>query len=236
MNPSIVQLRGTIFLAISIGYSEENKKKYASLLPGSQVQPVMPPFQVAGMFLQGQMSMGGPWQLVKDGVSIIFGPNQVDIIENRSNDRINSEKAFVSFCINVFSTITREVEYNTRMAYAPLFAMDEDDSFKCNEWWSTMFASLSQGGASMQDINLTYVLKKGLDLNNKKVTLNMHHKIYDGYKYNESHQVLNKSIMINLDINTVPQNDIKLEANDVPVFFDKAMKEKERLMKNYFGI
>ena len=99
-----------------------------------------------------------------------------------------------------------------------------------------MFASTTQAGVSMQEVNLTYVLKKGFDLNGKKLTLNMHHNIFDGYRYNANNVKENDSIIITLDINTVPQSDIKLDSADVKLFFEKALKEKENLMKNYFGV
>ena len=183
-----------------------------------------------------QMIYGGPWKIVKDGRSIIFNQVNVDIIENRVNDQISSEEEFVEFCVKVFETITKFVNCNTRMAYAPTFAMDEIDDFRCKDWWDTMFASTSIAGMNMQDINLTFLMKKGIDINGKKLTLNIHHKILDGYRYDQNNVKTNDSIIVTLDINTVQDNAIELKADDVRVFFEKAVEEKMKLMKNYFCV
>lgn len=237
MNPSIVQLRGTIFVPKTIGFSDEMKSRFMPLLPNGQVQPVMLPIPPQDPFLMGQqMIYGGPWKIVKDGRSIIFNQVNVDVIENRVNDQISSEEDFVKFCVKVFKTITEYLHYNTRMAYAPTFAMDEVDDFKCKDWWDSMFASTSIGGMNMQDINLTFLMKKGFNLNDKKLTLNIHHKIFDGYRYNQDNIKINDSIIVTLDINTVQDNTIELDANDVNLFFEKAIDEKKKLMKNYFGV
>lgn len=237
MNPSIVQLRGTIFVSQTIGFSEEMKNRFSSLLPEGQVQPVVLPILPQDPFLMGQqMVIGGPWKIVKDGRSIIFNQVNVDIIENRVNDLISSEEDFISFCIKVFKAITEFLGHNTRMAYAPTFAMDEMDGFKCKEWWETMFSSTSIAGMNMQDINLTFLMKKGFCLNDKKLTLNIHHKIFDGYRYNKENVKTNDSIIVTLDINTVQENEVKLNADDVKLFFEKAIDEKKQLMNNYFSL
>ena len=237
MNPAIAQLRGTIFVPKTIGFSDEMKSRFIQLLPDGQVQPVMLPIPPQDPFLMGQqMIYGGPWKIVKDGRSIIFNQVNVDVIENRVNDQISSEDDFVKFCVNVFETITKFVNYNTRMAYAPTFAMDEVGDFKCKDWWETMFASTSVAGMNMQDINLKKKKKKGVDLNDKKLTLNIHHKIFDGYRCNQNNIKTNDSIIVTLDINTVQDNAIELDTNDVSVFFEKAIDEKKKLMKNYFGV
>lgn len=237
MNPSIVQLRGTIFTSSTIGFTEELKNKFLPLLPGGQVQPVIIPFLPQASFPLGQqMTIGGPWKIVKDGRSIVFNPQSVDVIEGRYNDFISSEEEFAEFCVKVLSKITDYLGHNTRLAYCPTFAMDQLDGFICKDWWATMFSSTTQVGVSMQEINLTYLLKKGFDLNGKKLTLNMHHNIFDGYRYNKNNVKENDSIIITLDINTVPQSDVKLEPADVKPFFEKALKEKEKLMNNYFGV
>lgn len=237
MNPSIVQLRGTIFTPIAIGFTEELKNKFLSLLPDGQVQPVIAPFLPNTPFSMGQqMTLGGPWKIVKEGRSIVFNPQSVDVVEGRYKDFISSEEEFTEFCVKVLSSITDFLGYNTRLAYCPTFAMDQLDSFDCKEWWATMFASTTQAGLSMQEINLTYILKKGFDLNGKKLTLNMLHNIFDGYRYNANNVKENDSIIITLDINTVPQSDVKLDSADVKLFYEKALMEKKKLMNNYFGV
>lgn len=236
MNPSIVQLRGTIFTPVAIGFTEDLKNKFLPLLPDGQVQPVIAPFLPQTPFPVGQqMTLGGPWRIVKDGRSIVFNPQSVDVVEGRYNDYISSEEEFAEFCVKVLSAITECLNYNTRLAYCPTFAMDQQDGFNCKDWWATMFASTTQAGVNMQEVNLTYVLKKGFDLNGKKLTLNMHHNIFDGFRYNNNVKEKD-SIIITLDINTVPQSDLRLDSADVKLFFEKALKEKEKLMTNYFGV
>lgn len=233
MNPTIVQLRGTVFIPMPIGYSDENRDKYLTMLPGGLVQSSVPS-QVANM--PAVPSLGAPWQIVKENIIISFGPNQVDIISNRVNDIDIDEDAFVNLCKTVFSIITETSRFNTRMAFAPLYAMDENETFVLDDWWKRVLFSTSYDGAKKQNINLTYVLKRGMDLNGKKLTLNLHHNFYDGMKMDNQHRKLNDSLMFGLDINTVPEQNLLIEERDVPVFFDKAILEKNKLMSSYFGI
>ena len=55
-------------------------------------------------------------------------------------------------------------------------------------------------------------------------------------KMDDQHRKLNDSLMFSLDINTVPEQSLLIEERDVPVFFDKAILEKNKLMSSYLGI
>ena len=234
MNPSIVQLRGTVFMPVSIGYNEENEHKFRDLLPGGQVQPIMQMSQET--IIRSGMRLGEPWQIVKNGRSISFNYMRVDIEEIRTDNQIATELDFVKYCIETFSRLLKDVGYFSRVAYSPTFAMDEDDIFKCKNWWKTVFVNTNGTGYAMQDINLSYFLTKDIQLGDKKLTINMHHKIFDGYKYDDKQVKVNDSIIIILDLNTAEIENVKLRDCDIASFFKKALEEKRELMNIYFGV
>ena len=234
MNPSIVQLRGTVFMPISIGYNEENVKKFQDFLPGGQIQPLMPMSQET--IIRSGMRLGEPWQIVKNGRSITFNYTRVDIVEIRTDDQIETENKFLQYCIDTFSKLLKDVGYYIRIAYSPTFAMDEIDDFNCNNWWNTMIADSDRTGYVMRERSLTFLLNKNVQIGDKNVILNMYHKIFDGYKYDKNHLKRNDSIIITLDLNTAEVGDVKLKENDVSSFFQVAIDEKDFLIKKYLEV
>ena len=234
MNPSVVKLRGTAFLPVSIGYNEENENKFRVLLPGGQVQPLMPMSQET--MIQSGMRLGEPWQIVKNSRSISFNYSRVDIVDIRINDQIASEVEFVEFCIETFSKLLKDVGYYTRIAYSPTFAMDEIDEFNCKEWWRTIFVDITKASLPMKEINLTYLLTKSIQLGDVDFAFNIHHTIFDGYKCDENQEKVNDTIIITLDMNTAEGDNVILKDNVIAPFFKEAINEKDVLMKRYFSV
>ncbi len=234
MNPSVVQYRSTAFIPVVITYNEENKRRFANLLPDSQVMEIMP--QSPNTIIQSGITLGAPFQYVKDNRSIMFNGHRIDIVETRQNEQIASEKDFVDFCIDVFTKITPEVGCYTRFAYVPLFAIDENEEFNCNQWWKTLLVNTSQIGLPMQEINVTFLLKKNIFINEKEVTLNLHHNLYDGYRLDNKGDKINDSILAAFDINTLEKNNLSFKNDDVVSFFEIALKEKNILLDNYFAL
>lgn len=234
MNPSVVKLRGTAFMPVSIGYNEENENKFRVLLPGGRVQPIMPMPQET--IIRSGMRLGEPWQMEKNGRSISFNYTRVDIVENRANDQIATEAEFVNFCIDTFSKLLKDVGYYTRIAYSPTFAMDEKDEFNCKDWWRTIFVDVTKAGLPMKEINLTYLLTKTIKLGNVDFAFNIHHTIFDGYKCDSNQVKVNDSIIITLDLNTAEGDNVIIKDNVITPFFKEAMNEKDVIMKKYFCI
>ena len=234
MNPSLVQLRSTAFIPVVITYNEENRSRFANLLPDSQVMEIMP--QSPNTIIQSGITLGAPFQYVKYNRSIMFNGHRVDIVETRQNEQIASEKDFVDFCIDVFTKIIPEVGCYTRFAYAPLMAVDEIDGFNCNLWWNKILKGTTQEGLPMQEINVTFLLKKNILINEKEITLNLHHNLYDGYRFDSKGDKINDSILAAFDINTLEKNNLSFKNDDVVSFFEIALKEKDILLDNYFAL
>lgn len=234
MNPSIVQLRGTVFMPVSIGYNEENKNKFMNLLPTGQLQPIQSVNEET--IIRSGMRLGEPWQIIDKGRSIAFNYSRVDIIENRTNEHIAKEAEFVNFCIDTFSKILKEVGCFTRIAYSPTFAMDENEDFSCRGWWKTVFINESHNDYNVRDISLTYLLTKNIQLGGKELVFNIHNRIFDGYKYNENQVKVNDSIIITLDMNTAEESNVILKDDVLVPFFNEALNDKKTLMNRYFDV
>lgn len=234
MNPSVVQFRSTAFIPVVITYNEENRSRFSNLLPDSQVMETLP--QSTNTIIQSGITLGAPFQYVKDNRSIIFNGHRIDIVEKRLNEQISSERDFMDFCINVFTRITPEIGHYTRFAYAPLLAVDEIDGFSCNLWWNKILNKTTQMGLPMKEINVTFLLKKDVIINEKEITLNLHHNLYDGYRFDNKGDKINDSILAAFDINTVQQECLSFKNDDMESFFELAIKEKSLLFDNYFAL
>lgn len=234
MNPSVVQLRSTVFIPVVISYNEENRNRFSHLLSGSQVMEILP--QSNNTIIQAGITLGAPFQFVKDNRSIMFNGHRIDIVETRQNEQISNEIDFVDFCINVFAEISPEVGYYTRFAYAPLLAADEIDGFSCNLWWNKILKNTTQRGFPMQEINVTFLLKKNVVINEREITINLHHNLYDGYRFDSKGDKINDSILAAFDINTLEKECLSFKNDDVSSFFDIALQEKNLLVENYFAL
>jgi hypothetical protein len=66
--------------------------------------------------------------------------------------------------------------------------------------------------------------------------LNLHHNLYDGYRFDSKGDKINDSILASFDINTLDNKYLSFKNDDVASFFEIALKEKDLLLNNYFAL
>lgn len=236
-----VQLRSTIFLQQNIVYTPENATKFQNLLmPNSEIYNISQPGMTIFGMNPNMPQYGMPWRLCsksnEEEYNIAFQLGKIDIIlakENTYNSDI--EENFCKKSSEWFSRIL-ETQGNigpTRIAYAPLYAIpiEEDNA---SHIWSNLLNTNFLNSNSVQDINISYLLKSELDIQGVKIPMNLLHNIFDGnqIKKEGDSQKMRKVLLIQLDLNSVSEEILNLKQNEIAEFFTEILKVKNNLIKN----
>lgn len=235
-----VQLRSTIFLPQNIGYTPQNADKFKNaLMPEGKIygisQPSMPILGVNPNLPQ----YGMPWRIFHKldhgEYNIAFQPGKIDIIlakEVSYNDEI--EKKFCRKSIEWFSKIL-DIHGGitaTRIAYAPLYAISNDDDI--NYIWNILLRKPAFNGIQSQDINLSFLLKRIINIGGKEIQINLLHNIFDGNKIKSENGVttVKKVLMLQLDLNTMAEDILNLGCQDISEFFNNILEIRNKLIEN----
>ena len=241
LNPNVIQLRGTIFLPVVIGYSSANAERYRTLLNGASIQPVQPtaiiPIAPIGLQINQEVSLqdNGPWQMVSGNTRIVFFQNKIDIIQDIITPKDTAENSFCKFCAETFSRIL-ELGSTTsnRMAFAPTYAKDPDDSFKSSDFWDGVLKHVSFNGSNIEEVNITCNRKVEKSINGNPYTVNFRSVLSDAKRNLPSGLVLGGSIMISFDINTaiIPGPAFTFHVAEINDFFTNAVLWSNEFFEN----
>lgn len=232
-SPNIIQLRGTIFLPTVIGYSQANVDKYRTVLEESVVAPLpattIIPLIPLGIQLPQDSTLqeNGPWQLIKGALRVVFSPNKVDIILDSVNTKGSTEADFCQTCSTIFNKILEKSSVSSsRLAFAPTYAKDPDETFDAQCFWGTMLANSTYGGATIEDVNLTSNYRVSKKINSENVVINFRSVFSDAVRNIAPGVTIKGSVMINFDINTavIPNKTTSFTQPDVDDFFANVHK------------
>lgn len=235
-----VQFRGTIFLQQNIGYTQESANEFKDLL-----MPGVPEVKVYGIPQSGVPVMGinpnipqygMPWRLLlkvdKGEYNVVFQPGKIDIVlaqEAVYDEEI--EKEFCSKCVDWFSKILLKGNCCAiRVAYAPSYAIN-DFTDGGSSIWNTLLKKTVFDGIQTQDVGLNFLLKKEIEINGSVVQLNLLHNILDGF-YTKADGTVEKVLLFQLDLNTIPEVNANLNQDGLSDFFSKILKIKSSLVDN----
>ena len=242
LNPNVIQLRGTIFLPVVIGYSSDKAEKYSSLLNGAIVQPVQPtaiiPITPIGLQINQEVTLqdNGPWQMISGNTRVVFIQNKIDIIQSIIAPMGTSENDFCVFCAEMFSHILElEATTSNRIAFAPTYAKDHDDSFNSADFWNTVLRHTSFNESKIEEVNVTCNRKVNKLINGNQYTINFRSVLSDAKRNLPSGIVLNGSVMIGFDINTaiIPGHDpYTFHPAEINDFFANVVTWSNELFKN----
>ena len=246
-NVTIAQMRGTIFLSETIGFTPDNANKFkALLLREAQVSGVVLMPGVPPAFVPAQW--GAPWCLQYQDADmsnywIMFLPGKIDIIRSCEQPYESTlATGFVHLCAEWINKITTSMGSSvkpTRVAYAPMFVLIQEE---CQEmatfFWNNILKVNTLDAYPIADRNVSYLLKKEISLNDKSIQLNLLHNISDGIQTRvvNSVQESRKVIMIQFDINTIPEINYNLENSEINTFFEEVLIVKEKLINNLLSL
>lgn len=232
-SPNIIQLRGTIFLPTVIGYSQANVDKYRTVLEESVVAPlpattIIPLIPLSIQLPQDStLQENGPWQLIKGALRVVFSPNKVDIILDSVNTKGSTETEFCQTCSTIFNKILEKSSVaSSRLAFAPTYAKDHDETFDAQRFWGVMLANSTYGGATIEDVNLTSNYRVNKIIHSENVVVNFRSVFSDAVRNIAPGVTIKGSVMINFDINTavIPNKPTSFTQPDVDDFFANVHK------------
>ena len=239
-NLFIAQLRGTIFMSQTIGYTTENANKFMKLLlPESDV------YSAPEIIMPGvnptEPQYGMPWRLSKKGddggdYNIVFLPSKIDIILTKdAKYGDETEMNFCKKCANWFTTIMKEISISTvtRIAYAPLYAIRYEEGMY-DARWEGLLKKTIYDGTPMRDVNFNFLLKRVIYFSGKEIEMNLLHNISDGFqiKMGAGGQQQVQVLLLQLDLNSTREKSINLDAEGIKHFFDGILEVKENLIEN----
>lgn len=238
----IAQLRGTIFVPQAIGYTPENASKFSEiLLPESKPYSANPPEMVMPGVNPTVPQYGMPWRLFKrcdDGeYNIVFLPGKIDIILTKDSPYAdNTEKKFCDKCIDWFSKVLAELNHNTkatRIAYAPLYAVRLDEN-GADAVWSKLLKRTMIDGMAMKDVNFNFLLKREVSFNGRQMQMNLLHNFSDGMqiKQGDAEAKTFNVVLMQLDLNSIPEVSLDLDADGIKDFFNGILEVKSNLVDN----
>lgn len=229
---NIVQIRASIFYPQTIGFTPENVAKYKDMfLPNGTVASASPFPEMAF----GNLPLGLPWQLVgqdsdNNNVTVAFLPNKIDIIKNIENLNEQTETVFVQFCSEKFRVFLEDIKMKaTRLAYCPLLSMAENDSEGRLVTWKHVISQTAIEGIPCQDINMSFLIKKNKPIEQQNVDVNFLFKMMDGMKIKDGVKT-SDSVLIQLDINTVPEGAYTFDSQEIKAFLEEAVVWKQEFV------
>lgn len=238
----IAQLRGTIFIPQTIGYTPENAIKFGNiLLPESKPYSANPPEMIMPGVNPTVPQYGMPWRLFKGDdegeYNIVFLPGKVDIVlakDTSYGDEI--ERQFCDKCVDLFSKILKELNHNTtatRIAYAPLYAVRLDEN-GAESVWNKLLKRTMIDGMSMKDVNFNFLLKRQVSFNGRIIQMNLFHNFSDGMQIKETagESKTSNVVMMQLDLNSIPEESLSLDVNGIKDFFEGILEVKSNLVDN----
>jgi hypothetical protein len=232
----IIQLRSTIFISQNIGYVPKvaNVLK-VKLMPEGEIKGLIPN-GIPATFDNSPVQWGSPWRIIEkdeNGLQyeIHFLPNKIDILQNDSVD--SNEEEFIRKSVDWFKTITDFLQEKTvfRLAYAPSYSFEPED---ITTFWKKFIKVSSYEGITGQDINLSFLFKKEIDVGEQKIVLNLLHRLSDAIKTTTVDGTPNEKrvIMVQMDLNTVPIPNLKIKEEDMVSFFNCILEIKNNLIQN----
>ena len=240
---NVFQLRGTIFISKFIGYSTSNSAWLKQLFPNTIECPIP---QTTIQFSPGslqitqqpQLEENAPWQLVEGNTRIVFNPNRIDIIRDVVTVQDSAEDNFCNFCSDAFLKIVESQSLvPTRLAYAPIYAKDRDDSFNSMMLWNNLLTHPSYGDIKPEEVSLTYNYRVEKSIGERSVPINFKTFISDAQKQLPT-GIVSGCVTISLDINTAVNpvvnhaQSLEYGVHDIEFFFKTAYRWGKEFLSN----
>lgn len=238
----IAQLRGTIFATLNISYTPENYSKFRELLlPGAEAFNANPSGAIIPGVNPNTPQYGLPWRLFKKcerigEYNIVFLPGKIDIILTKDTPfGDDTESLFCKQCIEWFTKIQESQGHVlvNRIAYAPLYAI-KLDNMPADAIWGGLLKKTMYDGTPLQDINFSFLLKRQIKFDDLMIQMNLLHNFTDGMqiKQDGAQQIMYKVVLLQLDLNSIPEVPLSLDTKGVAIFFSRILDLKDSLIDN----
>ncbi len=234
----IGELRATIFSAPII-YDSKNIQRISKILSLVDEYKAMPLNSVQHA---NQDPMVLEWEMIstKNRSKLHFSPQKIDVIKSSFKQGEHSEDEFCKeSCDLLFQIIDRFHLSVSRIAYAPVYIRDWDDSFTKESFNQLIYNKNKFQGYPLSNILFKQGYIVPIKLNGKKYDFNYVAEASEGQSI--VHNVRNNSLIIrnmlnlSLDINSRQGAGYVFGENEMKEFFNNAADYGKQFFAYYLG-
>lgn len=238
MSYPIGELRATIFSAPII-YESKNIQRISDILCPADEYKAMPLNSVKHA---NQDPIVLEWEMVskKNRSKLHFGPQKIDVIKSTFKEGEHSEEEFCKeSCEQLFKIIDRFHLSISRIAYAPVYIIDWNDSFTKDSFNQLIYKKKEFQGCPLSNILFKQGYIVPIELNSKKYDFNYVAEASEGQSI--VHDVRNNSLtirnMLNLsfDINSRQGVRYVFGEKEMNEFFNNAADYGKQFLAYYLG-
>ena len=234
----IGELRATIFSAPII-YESKNIQRISEILNSTDEYKAMP-FNSVRHANQDPVVL--EWEMVsnKNRSKLHFSPQKIDIIKSAFKEGEHSEDEFCKESCDLLLKIINRFHLSiTRIAYAPVYIRDWDDSFTKESFNQLIYKKNDFQGYPLSNILFKQGYIVPIKLNSKKYDFNYVAEASEGQSI--VHYVRNNSLTIrnmlnlSLDINSRQGAGYVFGENEIKEFFNNAADYGKQFLTYYLG-
>jgi len=247
------ELRATVFVS-PIVYDASNLQRVISVLTAEDgYMPNIVPPPINGLPLPPTLQMQIPnqgvpldWEMAsqKTNLRVHFGPQKIDILKSSHKASATLEEDFCSEACRIFNGIIEKFQLiPTRLAYAPVYTLEFDKSFKRSDFLNKAFALNKFEGA---DLN-TLLFKQGFvineQINDKQYKMNYVADASEGQRIDEKQDengktslFLHSMLNLALDINTRQGEGYSFTIQELDAFFSNCIAWAHKYRDFYVSI
>lgn len=238
MSYPIGELRATIFSAPII-YESKNIQRISEILSPADEYKAMPLNSVKHA---NQDPIVLEWEMVskKNRSKLHFGPQKIDVIKSTFKEGEHSEEEFCKeSCELLFKIIDRFHLSISRIAYAPVYIIDWNDSFTKESFNQLIYKKKEFQGCPLSNILFKQGYIVPIELNSKKYDFNYVAEASEGQSI--VHDVRNNCLtirnMLNLsfDINSRQGVRYVFGEKEMNEFFNNAADYGKQFLDYYLG-
>lgn len=238
MSYPIGELRATIFSAPII-YDSKNIQRVSEILNSTDEYKAMP-FNSVRHANQDPMVL--EWEMVSkiNRSKLHFSPQKIDVIKSTFNEGEHSEDEFCKeSCDLLFQIIDRFHLSVSRIAYAPVYIRDWDDSFTKESFNQLIYNKNKFQGYTLSNILFKQGYIVPIKLNGKKYDFNYVAEASEGqsiiHDVRKNSLTIRNMLNLSLDINSRQGAGYVFGENEMKEFFNNAAEYGKQFLAYYLG-
>ena len=220
---TVVQLRTSLLLPHTIGFSEESAAKYSALLANAK--------------LKKADDSDEEWGFSSDKIEVMFLPNRVNVVSHQNMDEKAEVTDFIKRTIRIFNEILHNEGVGARViSYSPILAFDNSGDFSNELFFSTLLKVNSVSGVKPSTTSFQAAYHIERELPSGKCEVNHIVNFSEGVKItrSEGNEMKSDCLMAEMELN-VPLKKEGYNMDDVEAFFSQAEDWKQEILDAYFN-
>ncbi len=235
----IGQLRATIF-AQPILNDEKNLNRIKELLKEKDYVYKAPNKILIQRNGQVEQTLSAVWAMVSKemGTTIFFGPHKIDIIKSKFNVGNDTEEKFCEYAFSILRKIIERFSLTvTRIAYAPVYAINFTEDFSMQDINSRVYAKNKFKCRDVNNILFRQSYRVEENFSERDVLINYVVEASEGLNIVRDERKTTRQPVCNfsLDINTFQGGNYTFTLNEIGGFFKNVISYAEDFVYYFMG-